>query len=406
MTAPAKTVFLSGAGGMGNLGAEAITLAVIPFFQDRWGMDTRFILAAWHPDRMRDLLSGLPGLFEVVKQTVPFDRPGLLRGSDIFVVCGDVALTETVIPILPCYWAFKSLWARLFGARVLFLGVDAEPMRRRLNRWAIRLVLDRVVEHYLVRNEEARQHLQHVSGRPAHILLGCEPALLVEDRHLELFPASPLDRKGAKRAIGLGIRDFFSEPLRLDPLRLKLVRRDAPPGQLSARMQQTVTLLAHMADRLAEKHDARLFVVPHHALEASKKVILSDREVADHLRRAMRHPDRLEVLPENLHPYTAMNVHRQCDLAVSMRHHTSSFAFRFGVPVIGLGVSEKIRGHFRLVDQPEMLIDPLDPDTTTANRVVDEAVSRREELSGRLRQRLKALQDEMKQALDVALRYE
>ena len=405
MNRPAKTVFLSGAGGMGNLGAEAITLAVIPFFQERWGLETRFILAAWDPARMRDLLRGLPGDFEVVKQTVPFDRPSLVRRSDLFVVCGDVAMTETVIPILPCYWTFKSLWARLFGARVLFLGVDAEPMRRRLNRWALRLVLDRVVDHYLVRNEEARKHLLGVSRRPDRVLLGCEPALLIEDRYLELFPSPPPDRRGARLAVGMGIRDFFSEPLRLDPLRLKLIRRDAAPGQLSDPMKRTVAGLARIADRLAERHDARLFVVPHHALEESKKVILSDREMADHLRRAMRNPDRLEVLPENLHPYAAMNFYRQCDLAVSMRHHTSSFAFRFGVPVIGLGVSEKIRGHFRLVEQPEMLLDPA-VSGEVMDRVVDEAVSRREELAGRLRRRLPELQAEMKRALDVAIRHD
>lgn len=391
---------------MGNLGAEAITLAVIPFFQERWGMETRFILAAWDPARMRDLLRGLPGDFEVVKQTVPFDRPSLVRRSDLFVVCGDVALTETVIPILPCYWTFKSLWARLFGARVLFLGVDAEPLRRRLNRWAIRLVLDRVVEHYLVRNEEARGHLLEITRRPDRIILGCEPALLIEDRYLDLFPAPPIERRGAKLAVGLGIRDFFSEPLRLNPLRLKLTRRDARPGQLSDRMKQTVARLAHIADRLAEKHDARLFVVPHHALHESKKVILSDREMAEHLRAAMRHPDRLEVLPENLHPYAAMNFYRRCDLVVSMRHHTSSFAFRFGVPAIGLGVSEKIKGHFRLVGQPELLLDPGDPDPSSADRVVDDAVVRRTELSRGLLLRLPALQNEMKQALDVAIRHD
>ncbi|HOW97803.1 MAG TPA: polysaccharide pyruvyl transferase family protein [Kiritimatiellia bacterium] len=388
---------------MGNLGAEAITLAVIPFFQERWGMETRFILAAWDPARMTELLRGLPGELEVIKQTVPFDRPGSLRRSDMFVVCGDVALTETVIPILPCYWAFKSWWARLFGCRVLFLGVDAEPMRRRLNRWAIRLALDRIVEHYLVRNDEARRHLLGVSRRPDRVLLGCEPALLIEDRYLSLFPPPAFDRKGARRIVGLGIRDFFSEPLRLDPFRLKLVRRDAAPGQLSDRMKKTVAGLARIADRLAERHDARLFVVPHHALDESKKVILSDREVAEHLRRAMRNPDRLEVLPENLHPYAAMNFYRQCDLAVSMRHHTSSFAFRFGVPVIGLGVSEKIRGHFRLVEQPELLLDPAAPGDAM-DRVVDDAVARRDELSGRLRRKLPELQADMKRALDAAIR--
>ena len=67
---------------MGNIGAEAILLAVIHFYQEHWGPETRFILAAWHPDRVRFLVDRLPGRFDVVKQTVPLDKPGLLRQSE------------------------------------------------------------------------------------------------------------------------------------------------------------------------------------------------------------------------------------------------------------------------------------------------------------------------------------
>src|SRR5262249_62253299 len=144
---------MAGAGGVGNIGAEAIFLALIRMFQQRWPR-ARFVLSAWRPERVRRLVAELPGDFRVIRQAIPLDRPRELRAADLFVVCGDVALTETVIPLLPNYWAARALWARLLGAQVLFLGIEAEPINRWLNRWVIRRVLNRIVRYYVPRNED------------------------------------------------------------------------------------------------------------------------------------------------------------------------------------------------------------------------------------------------------------
>ena len=386
---------------MGNIGAEAILLAILHLYQERWGPDTRFILAAWQPYRMRHLVEGLPGHFEILKQPVPFDRPSLLRQADDFVVGGDVALTETVIPILPSYWAFKALWAKAHGSRVVFMGIEVEPLRRAFNRWAVRHVLDRVTGRYLVRNEEAGNHLRAMTTRPDLVLVGCEPALTLKERHLAPFPAPTLPAGPSERLVAFGLRDFFTEPLRLDIRRMKLVRRDARPGELSPRMKQTVALLAHIADRLVERHNARLVMIPHHAMDGQSKVILSDREVAEKVQAAMRHPDRWTNLPDYLHPFSAMNVYRQMDLVVSMRHHANSFAYRFGIPTIGLGVSEKIKGHFRQVGQEDLLLNPQEPDPAVVDRLVDHAVLRREALSEQLQTRWKQSVADMTKALDA-----
>jgi hypothetical protein len=110
---------MAGAGGVGNIGAEAIFLALVRAFQRRWP-HARFVLSAWRPERVRALVADLPGDFRVIPQSVPLDPPRELRAADVFVVCGDVALTETVVPILPAYRGAKVLWARLFGAKAVF----------------------------------------------------------------------------------------------------------------------------------------------------------------------------------------------------------------------------------------------------------------------------------------------
>src|SRR5262249_33676034 len=158
----------------------------------------------------------------------------------VFVVCGDVALTETVIPLLPTYWAAKALWARLFGARVVFLGIEVESAHRWLNRWVIRRVLNPVVRYYVPRNEDSRANLARLSADPGVLLLGCEPALMITDDDLVSFPAPPGIRCSADLLVGFGVRDHFAEPLRLDWRQTKLRRRDARPGELSPTMREIV----------------------------------------------------------------------------------------------------------------------------------------------------------------------
>ena len=397
------TIYMAGAGGVGNIGAEAILLALVRLLQQRWP-DARFVLAAWRPERVRTLVAPLPGSFRVIPQSIPLDRPRELRAADLFVVCGDVALTETVIPLLPTYWAARALWAHLLGARPVFLGIEVEPLRRGLNRWVIRQVLNRVVRYYVPRNEESRATLASLAADPATLPLGCEPALMMTDDDLAPFPAPPVDRRGADLLVGFGVRDHFSEPLRLAWPRARLRRRDARPGELSRPMRETIRFLARLADHLIERHGARVLFTPHHRLTGQDKVILTDLEVARHIVQAMRHPDGAATLPEDLHPFAAMNVYHQLDLVVSMRHHANAFAYRFGVPTIGCAISEKIVRHFRQVQQESLLVDPLDPDPGKAERVVDAAVRNRRALSDDLKTRLAATQAVMSRAMEVVLR--
>src|SRR5262249_21537897 len=179
---------------------------------------------------------------------------------------------------------------------------------------------NRIVRAYVARNEDSRAILAGLSADPATVFLGCEPSLTISDDDLLPFASPPLHRRGAPLLVGFGIRDHLFEPLRLDPWRGRLRRRDASAGELSPAMTKIVRFLAHHADRLIERHGARVVFIPHHYLTGDDKVILTDREVAQRIIEHMRHPEGTTILPEGLHPFSVMNAYRQLDLVISMRH--------------------------------------------------------------------------------------
>ena len=272
-----------------------------------------------------------------------------------------------------------------------------------MNRWAIRWLLTPCVRAYVLRNQASHATLAGLAADPAVLLLGCEPALMIADDDLEQVPGPVLDRGGAELLVGFGVRDHFAEPLRLDVRRARLHRRDARPGELSATMQQTVRFLAHQADLLIERFGARVVFIPHHCLAGQDKVILTDLEISQRIVQGMRRPEGTTILPEAMHPFAVMNVYRQLDLVVSMRHHANAFAYCFGVPTIGCAISEKVVRHFRAVEQEALLVDPLDPDLGKAERVVDYAIRNRRVLSDELHKHLLASQADMNRALDALM---
>jgi polysaccharide pyruvyl transferase WcaK-like protein len=75
------TIYLCGAGGKGNAGAEAIFLAIIKLFQRRFP-DAHFIITSWYPERVKILLQGIRGSFDVIGHESSFHNPLTVRRSD------------------------------------------------------------------------------------------------------------------------------------------------------------------------------------------------------------------------------------------------------------------------------------------------------------------------------------
>ncbi len=393
-------IHLAGAGGKGNIGAESIVLAMVRLFRRALG-PTRFFVSAWKPDRIRKILAQEPDI-QAVEQEGLF--PGLrgLLAVDAYVVCGDIALSETVVSFLPVYWAVKILPAWILGKKIIFFGIEAEALQRPSNRLAARL-LGLTADLFVVRNRVSADNLAAL-GLPARkVVVGCEPALCLEASEiLETNTSVPekadSDRHGGL-LVGFGIRDYFDAPFRFDPLRFRLVRRDAVRSVGHPRMETVIARLARMGRRLIEVHGARLVFVPHHFLPRAEQVIRPDADIARLVAEGIGHPDQVDILPEGLSPLQAMRVYRHCDLVLSMRHHATSFAVLGGATVLALDIGAKIRNFLREAGCADQLLDPLNAGDRECDLAVDRTVEQRVRIAGRLQEALAAMRQDMDQAL-------
>jgi polysaccharide pyruvyl transferase WcaK-like protein len=400
-----KTIYLCGAGGKGNIGAEAIMLSIIKIFQDRYE-NVRFIITSWYPDRIRELLTPLGGNFTVfsLERESILANPVLIAKADVFVICGDVSISETVVSFLPMYYAIRTIAPRMLGKRVIFLGIEAEKVNRWMNIFALKCLIGWTTDYHILRNERSLGNLRHFSFEKKSLLLGCEPSLTLSPEHLKGFECHDDRISDSKLLVGFGIRDFFSTSLKLNITKMKLRRRDVPAGQVTNRMRQIIKFTASIADYLIEKYGAQPVFIPHHFLPKRDRVILPDCDIAEMIIKEMKKPDDAVILKNNLHPFQIINLYKRLDLAFSMRHHTNAFAYYNAVPTFGYGISEKSFNFFDEIGQNNMLIDPYKPEMSEIKSRIDEVLRNKAKISKKLKTEIVKFREQMNQALDTALK--
>lgn len=400
-----KTIYLCGAGGKGNIGAEAIMLSIIKMFQDRYE-DVHFIINSWHPARTRELLAPLGGdftVFSLMRESI-FANPVSIAKADIFVICGDVSISETVVSFLPMYYAMRTVAPRIFGKRVLFLGIEAEEIKRWMNIFALKCLIGWTTDYHVLRNERSLGNLRHFSLVEKSLLLGCEPSLMLSPEHLKGFECDDHRVSDSKLLVGFGVRDFFSTSLKLDIAKMRLRRRDVPTGRITKKMRQIIRFTASIADYLTEEYDAQVVFIPHHFLPKRDCVILPDSDIAEMIINEMKKPNDAVILKNNLHPFQVINFYKRLDLVFSMRHHSNAFAYYNAVPTFGYGISEKIFNFFNEIGQSNMLIDPYKSEMSEIKLRIDKVLRSKTEISKKLKAEIAKSKQHMIQALDTALK--
>lgn len=399
-----KTVYLCGAGGKGNIGAEAIMLSIIKMFQDRYE-DVHFIINSWNTDRIQELLIQLDddfSNFTLMRERILAD-PSPIAEADIFIICGDVSISETVVSFLPVYYAIRTIFPRLLNKRVIFLGIEAEKVKKWMNIVALKYLIRRTTDYHVLRNEMSLNNLKHFPFREDVLLLGCEPSLMLSSEHLKGFEYHDHRISNSKFLVGFGVRDLFSTPFKLDILNLKLRRRDVPTGCITNEMRQIINFTASVADYLVKKYDAQPVFIPHHFLPKDERVILPDSEIAEMIIREMKTPHEAVILKNNLHPFQVINFYKRLDLVFSMRHHTNAFAYLNAIPTFGYGISEKIFNFFHEIDQKKMLIDPHAPEINEIKSRIDTVILNKKKISEKLRVEIEKAKRRMIYVFDKSL---
>lgn len=339
---PARILVLGGDAD-GNLGDRAILLSTLRELRAVCG-GLELTLVSGEPERWR----GLSGV-----QVVPRGARGLLglcraaARSDL-VLCGGGGLFQDDDSLVKMpYWMLRVGLARLLCRRVIGYALGVGPLRAASSRLCARLAFA-CMETISVRDPVARRVVASLTAKPARLV--ADPALLLPGvpaaaaRDWLAAQGIPLD---ATPLVGFTTRRWFPARARLIPhqlrSRLRLPAREEPEAG------RHVELLASTLDAIAERHSARVLLLPSYNV-----VHEGDDRVCEQVQARMVSDARLLRIDD---PALYKGVCAELAVMLAGRMHPALFAASAGTPVVGLAYNPKFHGFFELLGRDDRVMD-------------------------------------------------
>jgi polysaccharide pyruvyl transferase CsaB len=339
---PARILVLGGDAD-GNLGDRAILLSMLREARALCD-ELEVTLVSAEPERW----GRSPGV-----QVVPRGARGLLRlcraaaRSDL-VLCGGGGLFQDDDSLVKMpYWMLRIGLARLLCRRVVGYSLGVGPLRAASSRLSARLAFA-CMETISVRDPAARRLVASLTAKPARLV--ADPALLLPGvpaaaaRDWLAAQGIPLD---ATPLVGFTTRRWFPARARLIPHRLR--NRLPLPAREEPEAERHVELLARTLDTIAERHRARVLLLP--SYNAAHE---GDDRICERVRARMVSDARLLRIDD---PALYKGVCAELAVMLAGRMHPALFAASAGTPVVGLAYNPKFHGLFELLGCDDRVMD-------------------------------------------------
>lgn len=299
---------------------------------------------------------------------------------------------------------WKPILAKRLRRRLLIYAVDIGPLQTGFGRWVSRRFFTRQLSSddlLIVRNRESADLLLELGVAAGRIRVCPDPALAW----------TRVDRDAARRALAdAGVkpggpllafspRATFHMKSGFLPasLRLRLFRN---VGGVQEKTRAFQASLARTIDQVIESLDAQVVLVPMDTAPNPRDDLLC-AGVAERV----THRDRVFVVGEALDVAATYGLMAEMDLVVSGRFHGSIFALVGSTPVVPIDTGQhKTPRLMRMMGYPRPLLSVQDVAAdASGERLFGEVQAiweRRDEESGRIRERLAALREQWQATTD------
>jgi polysaccharide pyruvyl transferase CsaB len=339
-------IALSGYYGFDNAGDEALLSAITSSIK-RLRPSADFVVFSGCPEKT----ASLHGIRAVYHKN-PWQVMQELLGADLLISGGGSIFQDvTSARSLPYYISVVAL-AKLLGKPVIFYAQGVGPINRRLSKFLMRLVGNRV-DLITLRDEDSRQFLWDLGVTRPPLLVTADPVFSLEPGSTDQTKIDHLlktIRSGDKPLIGVAVRKWQA-------------------------LEGYQERLAQLLDELALRGYQIIFIPMAYPddVSESRRVLKLMREEA-------------YVLDEHLRSQEHLALISHLDLMVAMRLHALIFSASRGIPFAGISYDPKVDAFLKLFglrplapDYREMQaqIDKLLEDVTLQDKISTQAVEMR-----------------------------
>lgn len=331
-----RRVTIVGSYGTGNVGDDAILLAMLELFDPaRWERTVLTADAAGSLALGADRVVGQHLSAGVSLQIArEFDFLGIAKAvarTDLLVIGGGALLHDLRPYNLPYFFSLHGL-AKAAGAQVAYLCLGAGPLRTPVGKALVRRVMASA-SCITLRDAEGAQLLRSaglrapcVEAADAVFALRSRLPAIVQTGAEQLAAAPTLPQ----RYVAATVCGWWKSD---DYWRRQQVDLDGP-----------MAAMARLYDHVVERTGLDVVLVP--------TVEPHDREVLEPIRAKMRHGDRLHAAAPGYGPQGAIALVAAAEFVVGMRLHSMIFATLTGKPFFALSYDPKVDHFLRMVGSP------------------------------------------------------
>jgi polysaccharide pyruvyl transferase WcaK-like protein len=278
-----------------------------------------------------------------------------LRDADLFLFGGGQEIQDHASVAFLISGLLKVVLARSLSKPVLCYALGVGPVGTALGRLASRAVLNGV-DFITVRDGVSRKHLIDLGITTPPCVVTADPALALAPAKGEevrgVFVSERIDMTKGPR-IAIAPRRWFHYKHHILPMSLR-----ARIGRVrdEERFAQLKQVIAEVADRLVERHNAQVIFVPMRSSDNRMDPGQDDNIVSREIIGLMRFKRNAILLKGDHPPPVLKGFFGEMDLVIGMRMHSLILASMMDVPVLGISLSPKFRPFFDLIGQGEYLI--------------------------------------------------
>lgn len=302
----------------------------------------------------------------------------LVLGAGNFLVDATIDLLRGPIP----YLMILTLMAKMSETPVMWFGLSIGPFRtdygQRLSRLAASLT-----DFITVRDDRSRIELQQFGFSGSFAQLP-DPVLGLLPSHNRAIPANASWQEAhgrSKMVIAVSVRNM------------------SPDSVLETK--QYVKDVASICDTLISQHDVALLFVPHCSYQHGNRDE-DDRNVAHWVVEQMRSPDNAIVATENLTIEQCLSLYSRAEVSLCTRLHASVYSAIQGVPPVAIAYDPKVTGFMHWLGHNELVVPLADFSPEKVMEKVEIALSRRDEFSNAILDRVAAGRAEVDRYADIA----
>lgn len=307
-----------------------------------------------------------------------------LAEADLIVGCGGGYLNEGFGPMTLLHLTQIRAAGRM-SKPALLANQSIGPFH---SKWLMSVAHQQLrdVAVAVIREERSRPWAHRIGLKDDRLQIGADLAFALEGTAPE-----------AERAWADGAITNEAGPLIVATVRHWTFPNSVDPISHQRRYYDAVTAALQSS---IDTHDARIVFLPQVIGPGED----DDRRAADTVASRLRAASgRVTVLRENLHPLTLRYILSKADLLLGTRMHSNIFALTEGTPVVAIAYEHKTLGIMESFDLGAFSTNITEVDAGRLTQLVNDTISRRNELSRIIRAQVPAMAESARDGLRSAL---